>query len=50
MDAKRGRWIVNSRHKTCINGKKENKKNEDKGKIKKISMKNKSINRAKKRK
>ena len=50
MGAKQGRWAINSRHKTCINGKRENKEKEDNRKIKKISMKNKSINRAKKRK
>ncbi len=35
MGTKRGRWAVNNKHKTDINGKKEKNEEEDKGKIKK---------------
>jgi hypothetical protein len=35
VGSKRGGWAVNSRHKTGINGKKQKKEEEDKGKIKK---------------
>jgi hypothetical protein len=35
MGTKRGRWTVNSKHRTGINGKKKKKEEEDKGKIKK---------------
>ena len=34
-DSFKPKWTVNSRHKTYINGRKENKEEEDKGKIEK---------------
>jgi hypothetical protein len=34
-DSFKTKWAVNSKHKTCINGRKEKKEEEDKGKIEK---------------
>ncbi len=35
MSTKQGRWTVNNKHRTDINGKKKKKEEEDKEKIKK---------------
>ena len=49
MGSKRGGWVVNSRHKKCINGNREKKEKEDNGRIRKISKKGRCINKKEKK-